>query len=180
MTCQLAALHFLGGAPVGFAECLVETNGGGVPLEITGFVRSVELLAWARANKCRWDGRVCQAAASGRHLEVLQYAREKLHDNCPWDCQTTAGAAAGGHLQVLRWAREHGCPLSGTCEAAAAGGQLDVLKWAREHGCPWGPMTCARAAAGGHLEVLRWAREHDCPWDTLTCDFAATHRHLDV
>ena len=75
-------------------------------------------------------------------------------------------AARGGHLEVLQWARANGCPWDEkTCAGAAEGGHLGMLKWARENGCPWNEETCAKAAYGGHLEVLQWARANDCPWD---------------
>jgi len=32
---------------------------GAVPLEVGDFVGSVQLLAWAQANGCQWDSRVC-------------------------------------------------------------------------------------------------------------------------
>ena len=49
----------------------------------------------------------CDAAAEGRHLEVLQWAWAEL---CPWSTRTYSRAALGGHLEVLRWARDHHCP----------------------------------------------------------------------
>ena len=152
-----------------------------VPLKVEQFVRSVQLLAWAMANKCPWNARVCARAADGGHLEVLQWARE--HD-CPWDKWTCANAAQGGRLELLMWARVNDCPWDEetTTIAATFGhiGHIAVLQWAREHHCPWNEDTCAHAASGGHLEVLIWAREHGCPWDEDTCGLAATFGHLAV
>jgi len=135
------------------------------PLKVIDFVgASVQMLAWAKVNRCPWVDRVCSVAARGGHLNALQWARE--HD-CPWDEETCARAAFGGHLEVLRWARECAwdqCPWDeDTCALAAKGGHLAVLKWLREHHCPWDEDTCALAAEGGHLEVLQWARENGCP-----------------
>jgi hypothetical protein len=141
----------------------------GVPLKLKGFVGSVKLLAWARANGCPWTVRSSALAAAGGRVDVLKYVRAH---GCPWNKNTCVWAALGGHLEVLVWAREHGCEWDeGTCACAAQGGHLEVLKWAREHHCPWGSLTCAFAASGGYLEVLRWAREHHCRWDYRTCDF---------
>jgi hypothetical protein len=68
---------------------------------------SVERLAWAKANACRWSSEVCAHAAKGGRLYVLCWARE--HD-CPWDALTCWRAAGGGHLEVFKWTWEHGCP----------------------------------------------------------------------
>ena len=35
------------------------------PFEVSKFVESVELLAWAKANKIRWNAAVCERAAEG-------------------------------------------------------------------------------------------------------------------
>jgi len=77
------------------------------PLKVIDCVRSAEMLAWAKANRCPWNARVCSVAARGGHLEALQWAREQ---GCPWNYETCDAAARGGHLAVLRWAREHHCP----------------------------------------------------------------------
>ena len=44
----------------------------GVPLKIKEFVVSIQLLAWAKANDCPWDARVCALAAWGGHLESAE------------------------------------------------------------------------------------------------------------
>ena len=51
----------------------------------------LEVLKWARANKCPWDEWTCKLAAAGGHLEVLKWARE---NDCPWDWRTCACAAS--------------------------------------------------------------------------------------
>ena len=135
--------------------------------KISGFVRSIERLAWARENGCPWVARTFALAAAEGHLKVLKWAREQ---DCPEDEEACAAAAHGGHLEALQWLREHGCPWDEmTCLFSALGGHLEVLKWAREHDCPWTESTCAAAAWRGHLQVLQWAREHGCPWDEDTC-----------
>ena len=73
-------------------------------------------------------------------------------------------AAGGGHLQVLQWARANGCTWNkDVCSKAALGGHLQVLQWARANGCPWDSHVCSNAAYGGHLEILQWARANGCP-----------------
>ena len=121
---------------------------------------------------------VCECAAKGGQLEVLQWARV---NGCPWDWATCAWAARGGHMYVLQWARANGCPWSDwTCWGAADGGHLEVLQWLRAKSCPWDERTCAWAARGGHLEVLQWARANGCPWDERTCAWAADSGYLEV
>jgi hypothetical protein len=67
-------------------------------------------------------------------------------------------AAEGGHLQVLQWAVEQGCDMDQqVCSAAALYGHLELLKWARQHGAPWDEDVCTLAAGRGDLEMLQWA-----------------------
>ena len=156
-------------------------------LQLKELCMSVERLAWAKANGCRWgdvpnlhDGlnNPCAMTASGGHLDVLQWARQY---GCQWNRLTCAYAAERGHLDVLSWAREHDCPWDATtCAFAAINGHLDVLRWARENNCPCDMRTCGYAAGGGHLEVLKWAREQHCPWDDMTCSLAALGGHLEA
>ncbi|CAN0374835.1 unnamed protein product, partial [Ectocarpus sp. 12 AP-2014] len=89
------------------------------------------------------------------------------------DEQLCEEAAKGGHLGVLQWLRDNGCPWDeGTCSYAAWGGYLEVLQWTRNNGCPWDKETCSKAAWRGHLEALQWARNNGCPWDKETCSKA--------
>jgi len=84
---------------------------GGMPFEIQNFVRSVPLLAWAKATGCPWNAK--KTAAWHGHLDTLRWAREQ---HCPWDETTCECAAFGGHLKILQWAREQDCPWdSRTC-----------------------------------------------------------------
>jgi len=151
---------------------------GVVSLELEEFCTSVDRLAWAKANGCPWNSRVCIKAAGKGCLEVLKWARER---GCPWETGTCAHAARGGHLAVLQWARVHHCPWNDrTTTHAAQGGHLDVLRWARDRGCPWSAATTHGAAKGGHLAVLQWAWAYDCPRNGLICEVAAKGGHLAV
>ena len=49
----------------------------------------------------------CTRAVGGGHLEVLEWARE---NKCPWDCNVLRRAEARGHDRVAAWARNNGCP----------------------------------------------------------------------
>ncbi len=80
------------------------------------------------------DERVCEAAATNGHLEVLIYARSR---GCPWDEATCERAAFGGHLEVLQYAHENGCPWDiGTSEAASLSKNEGVIEYVRDHKCP--------------------------------------------
>ena len=127
----------------------------------------LDVLQWVRLNGCPWDAETCVAAAMGGHREVLQW----LHMNgCPWNDRTCVGAARSGHLGMLQWARENGCPWNKeTCSTAAMHGHLEVMQWACANGCPWHEMTCVFAANGGQLGVLQWAIENGCPWNWNEC-----------
>jgi hypothetical protein len=104
---------------------------------------------------------VCQLAAKGGHLDVLQWVRL---NGCPWDAETCVAAAMGGHREVLQWLHMNGCPWNDrTCVGAARSGHLGMLQWARENGCPWNWLTCANAKAKGHFELLSWAKANGAP-----------------
>lgn len=78
-------------------------------------------------------------------------------------------AAMGGHLEVLQWLRVNNCPWDrDTCAYAAMRGRFEFLKWARLNGCPWDGVTCATATHGKHLEILKWLCANGCPWRLYT------------
>ena len=85
-------------------------------------------------------------------LTMLQNLLQRGHLDKTQVCQW---AAWGGHLQVLQWAHQNDCPWNEkTCKEAASGGQLEALKWARENGCPWDEDTRELAAAHlGYVET---------------------------
>ena len=114
------------------------------------------------------DKWTCALAASGGHLETLQWLRSQ---GCPWDKYMCSVAAAYGHLKCLQWARENGCPwiANHMCDEAANHGHLAVLEWVREQGCPWDEATTLYAARNGHLKCLRWLISQGCPWNREAC-----------
>jgi hypothetical protein len=58
-----------------------------VPLKVSQFVASVELLAWAKENRCPWTARTLILAAAEGNLKVVQWARQP---ECPWNATTRA------------------------------------------------------------------------------------------
>ena len=113
-------------------------------------------------------------------LDTLQHKLEK--GRLTNKSQVCECAAKGGQLEVLQWARVNGCPWGEQlCAVAVGGGHLEVLQWARANGCPWDQTTCAAAAASGRIGVLRWAIENGCPWDWFECMSGAIEfEHLDM
>jgi hypothetical protein len=88
--------------------------------------------AWRRLAVSQRSHAVVRAASDGQ-LDMLQWARQQ---RCPWDMRACSAAASRGHVVVLRWLREQGCPWgTGTCNSAAVCGQLKVLQLLREQGC---------------------------------------------
>jgi len=74
----------------------------------------------------KWDKikKICRYAAENGYLDILKWARS---NKCPWDDWTCAWAAWGGHLDVLKWARANKCPWSWrTCAYAALGGHYKL------------------------------------------------------
>jgi hypothetical protein len=78
-------------------------------------------------------------------------------------------AAAGGHLAVLQWARQHGCTWDKEVCSSAVGrrapGNAAMGPPAR---LPGDEEACSSKAGGSHLAVLQWARQNGCPWDEET------------
>ena len=53
-----------------------------------------------RANDCPWDEDMCEGAAEGGHLEVLQWAHA---NGCPWSEEELYMAAKKGHEMIVRF-----------------------------------------------------------------------------
>ena len=128
----------------------------------------LETLQWLRSQGCAWDYHTCAWAASNGRLKCLQWARSQ---GCPWDEDTCFWAARDGHFECLQWARENGCPWYANlmCDDAAEHGRLAVLKWVRGQGFYWDEATTLKAAMNGHLKCFRWLIFKGCPWNTSAC-----------
>jgi hypothetical protein len=111
-------------------------------IRLEDFLSSLSLFLWAvEVLEVPWRAQLCEVAAGGGHLKVLQWGRAQM-PAAPWGVKTVSAAARGGHEQVLQWLR------------------------AQEPPCPWGVDSCAAAAQGGLRGVLRWMPP--CPWDAKT------------
>jgi len=105
---------------------------------------------------------LCEGAASGGHLETLQW----LHRvECPFGTTVLEQAADGGHVHVLEWLwgqegiEHHHHSFNG----AISNGHIPALEWAMENGVlgPWTEGSVStlpeRAAHLGNLDVVKWA-----------------------
>jgi hypothetical protein len=92
----------------GVCFCLpcARANGGGL-LQVMDFIRSVELLAWAKENGCPWVARTCALIAQQGHLPVPRRAREL---DCPWDASTCAALLTAGTWRCWRGRSSTGAP----------------------------------------------------------------------
>ncbi len=133
----------------------------------------VDMLAYARAQGCKWDRTTPMSAAFHGQLESLRYAHEH---GCEWRGDTPSHAANAGHFECLRYAHEHGCEWG--WPVASLTGSLECLRYVYEHGCPWNMWTTQIAACTGKLECLKYAHEHGCEWRSSLTWFAAARGHL--
>jgi hypothetical protein len=69
-------------------------------------------------------------------------------------------AAKGGHLVILQWLPANGCDWSAdTCHMDAVGGHLAVLQWAWASGCAWNAATRLRMVPAGS-KTCEWIEAH--------------------
>jgi len=65
-------------------------------------------LQTGRLNECTvYESSVCEYAAKEGQLEVLQWAHA---NGCPWDGGTIDAAKNADHDNILNWAIANGCP----------------------------------------------------------------------
>ncbi|QBZ81254.1 ankyrin repeat domain containing protein [Pandoravirus celtis] len=167
----------------------------------------IATLKWAHAEGCHLDSRMCVAAASGGHVEVLDWARHTLgwrvygpfggkygDHHYSYDAsqplaskkwvdtdECAHAAAAAGHTHVLEWLRGQKRGLhASVCDTAAEHGQIDTIRWLRLFGCPWDWDTCAAAARGNQLATLQWLRANKCPWNHKTHRAAVERGHTAI
>ncbi|AJF97763.1 ankyrin repeat protein [Pandoravirus inopinatum] len=137
-------------------------------------------------NRCMWH-EVARAAASGGHLDVIQWAKDVGH---PWRDGICDAAARGCHLNVLSWAYdEHGCAWSDrskakACKRAVRRGDLELIKWLVDRGCPLDVDAMVRdAMEHDRLDILDWLHNRGVGWSRqrFVCLYAGLiSRRLDV
>lgn len=133
------------------------------------------LIALDHIYKCPVRTYAATHAATGGHLDCLEYIVTRGHDWNPRDC--ILEAAARGHVALIDWmVVEHGCEVdSAVVNLAAEHGHIQVLRLARKLGAYFGERACKNAAAGGHLSALKWLRANGCPWDAAVCEMAVSY-----
>ncbi len=129
------------------------------------------------ASQSKFDLRAAMyLAAFQGQIPLLQWYHTILR--CPFNTTLCAYAASGGHLEVLQWLRERGCPWDeSTCARASIGGHIDILMWSHANACPWDASVCIAASQQGHLEILKWARAQRCPWNSNCWHLAHQNVH---
>ena len=77
---------------------------------VAHLVQSVALYEWAQRDFgfSQFDEELCSVTARAGSLDLLQLLRQR---GCPWASSVCNSAAAGGHLPVLQWARANGYNL---------------------------------------------------------------------
>ena len=104
-----------------------------------------------------------------------------------------AYAASGGHLELLQWLRSHGCEWGRTITAAARRGHMSIVQYALGARCPLSSEALypggfvVAAAESGHTDLVRLAAGNDrCLYDghsksrtvSLPMFHAASHGNL--
>lgn len=159
------------------------------PCDIAGANGNLDILKWLTTleNGRRYDAKTGEAAASGGHLEVLEWLDD---NNCERDQRACNAAASMGYLEVLKWliAKEWPWTDPTIYGAAAKNGHIAILSylhstWNDDHtiGCDWTVNTCYSAAESGQLETLEYLRSSECPWSEELCSIgAASGGHIDI
>ena len=104
-------------------------------------------------------------AAKRGNLDVVKWGHRNGLNKPEWSSLCNS-AADGGQLHVLQWARSVTPPYNWgpeTTQFAATNGHLNVLKWLRANGCPWNSHTIYVATVQGHDDVAAWALQNGCP-----------------
>ncbi|CAM9181687.1 unnamed protein product, partial [Phaeothamnion confervicola] len=89
-----------------------------LPLGRAGFAY-FGLLQFLRTSNYPWHQAAdfCSAAASGGHLDILQWLRA---EGCRWDACSFSLATSSGHVQVLLWLASLSAAAAVATAAAAA------------------------------------------------------------
>jgi len=152
---------------------------------------------------------VCAKAASGGHVKMTQWLKEKgakftsdkissaaamegqmdmlkwlKTQNCDFTEKTFEAAAKSGSVEVLKWLKEVNCPKGEDavmCANAAKEGHLDALKWLQDEGwCALNEDTFVNAIYSKNIDILKWLKEQGCPWNEEVSETAYTHGTIEI
>jgi hypothetical protein len=170
------------------AEALVAARELGMSFTLAtmcgcAFCNKLAVMQFLRAQRCAWDGYVCETAAERGFFEMLRWAREH---GCPWfDNDILEAAASSGNIEMVAWVKQRPDVICSSREIlrAAANGHIAMCAYLRSEAVPWHDLACYAAAAGAHADTLHWLQEHGCPCDapsTELCYRAARGGGVDV
>lgn len=174
-------------------RCFLESTRPEAAAEAASFKRQItrvaahqghaDALEMMRTDRFPMHDRLCDAAAIGGRLEVLQWALGDHKAGASGRGSSGSGRSwMGGLGSASALDREWPSGQSVISayyldetlfHSAAIGGDLEVLKYLRAKGCPWDSRCCVHAAMHGNLEALKWLRREGCPWDMYVCNAAA-------
>jgi len=121
----------------------------------------------------------CYQVAQTNKLELLKWARE---EKCQWDRRTINRAVLKGNLEMVKYCIANECPINEwACVLAAKNGHLEILKYLHEEAkAPWDFLPANLAAQNGHLHILEYLVERKFDkYDEFACERAAEFGHLD-
>lgn len=102
----------------------------------------LEFLKYLVAHGCPMERSTCSSAAGKGYKHIIAWARTQ-DPPCEWDAFVCEMAATGGHLPLLQWLRKNGCPWnSGTYTAAQhrvkmkKEGADEMMQWIKDSDCP--------------------------------------------
>lgn len=120
---------------------------------------------------CDWDD---YARRQHRGTEVPHWTSVPLEKACKHRQFICEEAAAGGHLAVLQWAYNQGLILNTTSYInAIVRGHMHILDWLYEVMPMLDPIFCEKAVANGQPDVLAWLWSKNCPMNRAAVRVAA-------
>jgi hypothetical protein len=148
--------------------------------------RPLELLQWAHANGCPWDGLTCNAALSVGSIDGLKWARG---NGCPYGdaSDDVYYIAALGRLDLLEWyVQGSGCALDQpflVCVCIFSLDKahgLDFFRWAHAKGLTPAMIASTQLACEGTIPILEWAHANGWTLSKQCCTDAARLCRLDM
>ncbi|KAF1790334.1 Ankyrin repeat-containing domain [Phytophthora cactorum] len=118
----------------------------------------LEMVRWLCEVRGEWSPYAAVLAASGGHLEVLEWLRTNLFSSSSSSISMD-DAASRGHLDVLQWLQNHsGYATQGAMNKAATTGELEILMWLFANHRHQLGRDRLRIYALGKFYILHWLK----------------------